>query len=792
MQKYKLLLLAVTFLLCSCLQSPRFTAPQENIVNDVKTEEILKIAENTHIINDNEELIVIADVMLSNAEKLSLDRNFQGAQQLIKVLFEILPLSDENDENTDEFLYRIASFYVEKMPPQYIDSIPQSIIAFVTLYQFQTIMNEIDTTNIDISQLQLNCTRDVLFNVPITYNKRVQQALLALLAADKSERMIRLLNRKLFYRPFMIEMYREAGLPTDITYLPLLESAFNPKAYSWAHASGLWQFIPSTGKIFGLRDSYWLDERRDPIKSTEASIAYFKRLYNMFDDWYLALASYNTGEGRVRRLVREKKKELIEAGMPEENIKVTYWDLQLPKETMNYVPLYIAYQIIAKNPKCFGYIIDSTITPFPYDTIKISDCVDMAKIAKGIGISADSLKGINPHIKQFCTPPDAKDVNLYIPLGTKELYTKFYSTLKSDDKIKWHRYKIASGDNLGSIAKKFGTTIQAIKDMNKMKNNALVAGRYILLPLPESGVDLTKIIAEEEKKAAAKPAREKQMPTAGNSEKINYKVSSGETFYSIARLYDISISDIQSWNPNITPKSLRAGDILIIYMNGQAGQQAAAATKSTQTTQTQQNIATQSQPTSGEKQKYVVKDGDNLYQISLKLNVKLSDLIEWNNKDKNKPIIRPGETLVYYSTTGEQKTNTTTQNVTTQSSPLPSNQSVINYKVQKGDTFYSIARNFSTSVAELESLNNMKASELKAEQIIKVSDNTTQTRTQNVVTQSPQSSSNGVINYRVKNGDYLYKLASQFNVSVQEICLANNFSQDRKLRAGEIIKIPNK
>lgn len=787
MQKYKFLLLTIALLFCSCLESPRrLTAPSEELSDtENSAEEMRQILQDTHIITDNDELMVITDVMLSNAERLSLDGNFEGAQKVIGVLFEILPIVEESNEDIDDFLYRIARFYVEKMPPKYIDSIPQSITAFVTLYQYQTIMNEIDTADIDLSQIPLSCTKDVLFNVPVKYNKRVQQAMLALLAVEKSERMVRLLNRMTFYRPFMVKMYEEAELPTDITYLPLLESAFNPKAYSWAHASGLWQFIPSTGKIFGLRDSYWLDERRDPIKSTQASIAYFTRLYKLFDDWHLALASYNTGEGRVGRLVRAAKKEQLDSGIAEEDIKVTYWDLQLPKETMNYVPLYIAYQIIAKNPKCFGYIIDSTITPFPYDTVKVSDCIDMSKIAKGIGISADSLRNINPHIKQFCTPPDVKDVNLYIPEGTKELYMEFYSTLKPDDKVKWHRYKIASGDNLGSIARKFGTTIQAIKDMNKMKTNTLIAGRYIILPLPESGMDLTKIIAEEEKKSAAiknsaAAAREKQIPS-GKDDKINYKVSSGESFYSIAKLYDISISDIQSWNPNIKPKSLRAGDILVIYTNKQT---------TARVTQT-----------STEKQKYIVKNGDNLYQISLKLGVKLSDLIAWNNKDKNKPIIRPGETLVYYAKSSGQSTSsnsaTTTQQKTTVQLPIEQQNAAVqplNYKVKSGDTFYSIARNFSTTVAELESLNKMSAKDLKAGQIIKVTDKTqTSTATkQNAAAQPLSQEQSGVINYKVKSGDYLYKLASQFNVSVQEICLANNFSINRKLRAGEIIKIPTK
>jgi membrane-bound lytic murein transglycosylase D len=643
------------------------------------------------------------------------------------------------------------------MPPTYLDSIPLSIAAFVTRFQFQMIMMEIDTANIDISQIPVNCTRDIIYNVPIVYNKRVQQALLALLAAEKSERMIRILNRSIFYRPFMEKMFEEEGLPTDITYLPLLESAFNPRAYSRAHASGLWQFIPSTGKIFGLRDSYWLDERRDPIKSTAAAIAYFKRLYALFDDWYLALASYNCGEGKVGRLLGAAK---------EKNPKANYWDLPLPRETMSYVPLYIGYQIIAKNPKCFGFIADSAITPFPYDTVKISDCVDMGKIAKGLDIDANELREINPHIKQFCTPPDAKDVTLYIPAGKKDAFKEFYAALKPEDKVKWYLYRVVAGDNLGIIAKKFGTTTQVIRDMNRMKNNTLSVGRNILLPLPDDANLANKIMKAEEEARKIAASRPIQKPTGSNG-KVNYKISSGETFYSVAKLYGVSVNDIVSWNPNLNPRYLREGDIVVVYTDGAPVHSAP------------QPI--QPKPAhSGNKREYVVKNGDNLYQISLKLQVSLSDLISWNGKNSGNPVIHPGETLVYYAT------GAANSGVREVRAAVSGNSKAIDYRAKTGDTFYSIARAFSMTVAELETLNNMKAGELKAGQMIKVLDNTPSSSV------NPKTDNTEFIAYKVKTGDYIYKLARDFNVSVQEICLMNNFSSDRQLVVGEIIKIPVK
>ncbi|MDR0304704.1 MAG: LysM peptidoglycan-binding domain-containing protein [Chitinispirillales bacterium] len=832
MRKYLIVFLSVVFFV-SCGNNKKHLSPQEDFEEADSTMDALsEISLFPHIINDNFELAILADSMLSIVEDFSINGDFDGAQRIVKILFEILPLSDESESTDfDKILNRIAKLYSEKMPPAYLDSVPQSFTAFVTRYQFQMIMMEIDTANLDMFQIPINCAKGLSYDVPIIYNKRVQKALLALLSAEKSDRMTRLLNRSMFYRPFMEKMFEEAELPKDITYLPLLESAFNPKAYSRAHASGLWQFIPSTGKIFGLRNSYWLDERRDPIKSTVAAIAYFKRLYSLFDDWYLALASYNCGEGKINRLLREAKEKKSDAN---------YWDLKLPTETMNYVPLYIGYQIIAKNPKCFGYVIDSSIVPFPYDTVKISDCIDMGKIAKGLGMPVDELREINPHIKQFCTPPDVNNVTLYIPAGKQNAYKTFYATLKPEDKVKWYRYKIASGDNLGSIANKFGTTIQAIKDMNRMKNNTLVAGRYILLPLPENETTAKNIIKADEAAKKNVPIRQIQKPTSEDG-KINYVIASGETLYSIAKLYGISVDNILKWNPNIKPKYLREGDIVVIYMN----KQNTAMGKNTENLQ-------KMPPQSENPHKYVVQNGDNLFQISNKLKVSLSDLISWNKKDNDSPIIYPGETLVYYPS--KNSPVGTSGNIKVIKPSVSGNSNVVEYLVKNGDTFYSIAKMFSSSVAELETLNNIKAGNLKAGQTIKILDNTPnfsvnpksnysasseETTTYRVrsgdtfysiarmfstTTEKLQALNNmkandlkagqtikisegnasiaskqntsfpsiQTINYKVQNGDYLYKLANKFNVSVQEICLTNNFSQNRQLIAGETIKIPVK
>jgi len=737
------------------------------------------ISRGTHILTETSDLLFVADTMITNAEKLVSNGKPQEAQNLISILFEFFPIPEYICDNTEAMLNRVAHLYVEKLPVNYTDSVPLSIVAFVARYQFNMLMNEIDTATVDMSLFPMHCLQEVVFNLPITFNHRVQVAMQTLLAERRQERMLRLLNRSLIYRPFMKEMFEEAGLPTDITFLPLLESAFNSRAYSHAHASGLWQFIPATGTSFGLRQNYWADERRDPYKSTAAAIAYFTRLYGMFGDWYLALAAYNTGNGRIRRHINNAK-----AANPD--TIPTYWDMQLPRETMSYVPLFIGYQIIGRNPTCFGFFPDSSISPFSLDTVNISSVLDMGLIARGMGIPLDSLRRINPAIKHNLTPPNMRNFTLYIPNGSRARFDEFYASLRPEDRITWFRYRVIAGDNLNNVARRFGVSAQAIRDLNQMRNNTLVAGRHILLPLPDNAETAARV-------ARAQREEEERRRLEAASGRINHRVSSGETLGSIARLHGVSLNDVQRWNPDIEPRRLRIGSIVIIHTNRQAaaatapvaqraaptgaavGTQAAQALPSeqpangngngAQTTPPQQQQTTQpvapattpatqaattppAQPqqtapaaTNGagrEQRRYVVQSGDNLFRISRNLNVSLSDLATWNNKDINNPVIRVGETLVYYvdagtpvATVAPATPATNANNATTTapaSAPAASTSTdgeIINYRVSRGDTLFSIARMFSTTVADLEALNNMTANQLQAGQTIRVRNNAT-------------------------------------------------------------------
>jgi membrane-bound lytic murein transglycosylase D len=743
-------IISFLFFGCAPFMSQKSTIDEEPNERKLPLAFELPMPEESYILTNAREVALIADSIAKNGVTSAINGEFSQAQQLMLLALDLLvngtnePVMDSVIDNHKTF-DRIGKFYVNLMPPTYLDSVPSAISPFVARYQLYEISNTIDTNNLDTSVIPKICENGANYNIPPEYNKRVQKALITLLAAKRSKRMETLLNRAEYYRPFMITEFEKAGLPTDLTFLPLLESAFNPHAYSWAHASGLWQFIPATGRAFDLRNNYWVDERRDPVKATRGAIGYFTRLYKMFDDWYLALASYNCGEGRVRRTLKRDEAD-------------NYWDIKLPKETMNYVPLYIAYQIIAKNPHCFGFEVDTTIAPYGFDTVKVSDCIDMSKIAKGIGMDPEEFIKINPHIKRWCTPPETKNITLYVPLGDSAKYEEFYKTLTPADKVKWHRYKIKNGDNLGAIANKFGVSVTAIKSVNRMKNSRIIAGRYILIPLASETTKISNdkdIAAAPAKKAAPK---KQAIPTG---DKINYKVHKGESLYSISLKFGVTVDEIISWNSIKNPSKISIGTPLILY-----GEGASTTTESTKidAKSSDKEFVVESDTPSGKKEKYSVKKGDNFYAISKKLDIPLSDLIKWNKKDSNNPVIYPGEKLVYYTKTSVVTTSTT------------------KYVVRPGDTFYSIASMFNIKTSQLQKANRTSSSSLHPGDILIVP----------LEGKPVGGADREMIIYTVKSGDNLWSISNAFNVPIRDICLASNISKRASLHPGDTLKIPQK
>ena len=288
------------------------------------------------------------------------------------------------------------------------------------------------------------------------------------------ERFATYLKRSGKYTELMRDILKESDIPEQIVFLPLIESGFNPYAYSRARAVGYWQFISSTALKYGLKINWWRDERRDPVKSTEAAARYLRDLYDRFDSWVLAMAAYNAGEGKISRALKKTKAD-------------DYWTLlktkYIKKETKNYVPKFIAASLIADSPEDFGFEDIEYHSPLSYDTVTITSPLDLEVVARCAETSVDIIQELNPELRRWCTPPDVPEYTLRIPPDSRDTFLENLMNIPEKERLTIDFYRVRKGDTFTKIAKKTGFPMQVILDLNNMKKVMLLQiGMKIYIP----------------------------------------------------------------------------------------------------------------------------------------------------------------------------------------------------------------------------------------------------------------------------------------------------------------------
>lgn len=320
------------------------------------------------------------------------------------------------------------------------------------------------------------------------------------------------LSRSGQYLALMKQILRKKDIPEDIVFLSLIESGFNPNAYSIAKAAGPWQFIASTAKRYGLTIDWWKDERRDPVKSTEAAASYLKDLYGMFGSWNLAMAAYNAGEGKIQSAIRKSRAD-------------DYWDLldtkHIKDETKQYVPNFIAANLIARNPEDFGFNDIEYKEPLSYDEVELDSPVDLEVAAECAGTELDVIKKLNPELRRWCTPPDVETYMLKIPVGTKDAFLEKLSSLSEEERFTIDRYTVKKGDTFKKISKIKGVPESVILSLNSMeKIMPLKVGSKIYLP-PKGFY-----VADTDDRALSKKVSYKQPTHKNKKKKTSAKKSS--------------------------------------------------------------------------------------------------------------------------------------------------------------------------------------------------------------------------------------------------------------------------
>jgi membrane-bound lytic murein transglycosylase D len=383
------------------------------------------------------------------------------------------------------------------------------------------------------------------------------------------------LGRGARFLPMIQDVFRSEGLPLDLAYVPLIESAFKPNALSKAKAKGIWQFMRGTALENGLKHDWYIDERSDPEKATRAAAKYLKTLYGMFDDWHLALASYNGGPGRVQRAMKRSGRD-------------DFWKLSankryLPRETRDYVPLILAAVIVARNPEQYGINIVPIESP-AYETVTLASAVDLRRVAEWAGTPVQAIQDLNPELRRWTTPLRATDYELKVPEGTAEMINARMLEVSAEELAPLNRHTVKKGETLLSISKKLKVSRADLAEANYLSTKAnLKAGQQLIIPraptlLLAANTEPVAAPAVEAIAAASGPSAADAVPAAAPPrpvaprveiapEKVIHRVRRGDTLYSIAKRYDTTVAELKEWN-RLRSNAIQIGQRLTIFRDG--------------------------------------------------------------------------------------------------------------------------------------------------------------------------------------------------------------------------------
>ena len=416
--------------------------------------------------------------------------------------------------------------------------------------------------------------------------------------------------------PFLylvVSELEKQNVPIEIALLPIVESDYYPFSYSHGTAAGLWQFIPSTGRMYGLEEDWWHADRRDVLASTKAAANYLNDLNKMFKgDWLLSIAAYNAGPGRIQRAIDTN----IKLGK-----KTDFWSLDLPQETEKYVPKLLALSQVIKNPSRYNQkLLEIDNKPF-LNEVELDSQFDLALISQWTGLSIDQIYNYNPGLKRWATPESLP----YIMLLPEEVIYSFNDNLSKQGqrpKISWTRYKIKQGDSLSVIAQNYNTTIGQIMSVNELDNDVIRADKYLIVPLAQKSEGYYSLSDNQREKS--------RLNIQKNSEKIIYTVVAGDSLWKIFTKFGTTINNLVRWNKISPSESLSIGKELVILRDNKNKTELAKITNTG--IDINRDIF------------YTVKEGDNLSRIAQKYNVKIAEIRSWNDLNEEY-ILQPGDKL---------------------------------------------------------------------------------------------------------------------------------------------------
>ena len=469
---------------------------------------------------------ILHDVKILLSEVLIADHHLDTLEviynlsRIYDLLMEADQIGDMNQEDQEEFERFEKSFldiYTHKL------GTIRSSDAPVTAERFRRDITEaLEPLEIEMGDTKFVLVDDRDGHIPLIRNKQVDQFITYFTTAKGRKQFSIWMKRYMEYKDLIIPILKQHKMPEELMILAMIESGLNPKAYSRANASGMWQFIYSTGKNYGLKRDWYVDERRDPVKATHAACEYLKDLNEQFDNWYLALAAYNCGAGRISRASKLHQ-------------TYDFWQMHsLPRESRNYVPYYLAAAIIAKDPDHYGFKISKS-KPFSYEEVVLENSADLAVLSRVAGIKVKTLRKYNPELRQSATPAD-RPYLLKLPKGKKEQFLARWNSIPESERFapQFIVHRVRYGESLWTISKKYGASIHDIAAVNKIRNrHKIKVGNKLKIPI---------------KGGALRTWGTKDNGGPAGHYKVTYKVKRGDTLGQIAEDYKTNASRIRRWN----------------------------------------------------------------------------------------------------------------------------------------------------------------------------------------------------------------------------------------------------
>ncbi|MBX7154721.1 MAG: LysM peptidoglycan-binding domain-containing protein [Bacteriodetes bacterium] len=671
----------------------------------------------------------------------------------------------------------------------------------------------------------------LITSIPLTQNEYVARSITFLTdpASAGKKYFKNWIARTGKWFPLLKRIAREEKMPEEIIHLAMIESGLNPNAVSRAKAVGMWQFMQSTGSLYGLRVTQWVDERRDPEKATRAAMRHLRDLYTEFGDWHLALAAYNCGAGGVKRAIKASGIE-----------NPDYWQVRdfLPKETRGYVPIFCAAALVTMQHEAYGFKAEEiNFEPeYQIDTYVIKEPVALKAIAKCANISLDSLMHLNPELLRNSTPPEG-EYRVKIPAGIKEDFVASLTALTPEEKQPWITHEVRKGETLASIAAVYGIPASEIASANMLGGYRVKLRRGSVLKIPTdvaSVVPNTGNLASNSSTSNQSTTNDSSndnstdndatetgndvkptqvTPATGNTKRLMHMVSNGETLFSIANRYGVRLTDLRNWNNlSYDEDNVQAGSTLVINLTN-VNNSANANTPIPQITKgetksiavstepvTQPTITKKEQPEQKEKSEtkvvkiprqvakvvvHKVNRGETLAQIADDYNTTIQAISKMNGLKPKKGLLA-GQLLKIETKVNSEEPSVAANKKHEAAEEEPQGKATV-VKVRKGDNIGTLAAKYGVRESQLIKWNpSLAEGKVLAGQNIKVY--TPQT-SKGSASSTPKTINKLPKSYTVRNGDTMYSIANRYGVTVAQLQAKNKGLEPSTIRIGQKIRL---